>query len=225
MDIIGVIINIVGIILAFVFFKIGDRKKKLNYIMKSQPLITKNISEIDGLTISLYGEPIDNLMTTTVRIQSTGKEIIEMKDFAMSEPLCVNTDGKFFMSADQSKLLTYNSNESNRVTFTVNDSSIQIFFDYFSHNDEIDLTFFHTGKLSVSGKLKNGKLCLVDSLKKKLSISNLCSLIVFILTLLYAVIVTFYKMGSAFIASEFIRLILYLCIGLTLIDYYFSRKE
>lgn len=51
--------------------------------------------------------------------------------------------------------ITNNSNPLNLAKPIIIDSStIAIEYDYFSHNDIITFTFFHTGNLNVTGKIK-----------------------------------------------------------------------
>lgn len=226
MDLSGAFWGIAGILATVFFYKIGEKTKKLNYTVSSQPLITKNISQIEGLNITLYDEPIDSLTSTTIKIQSVGKDNIEMTDFAKAEPLSIKVDGKFILNNDKDSILTYNSNDSNTIDFDVIDNTcIQLTYDFFSYYDEIHLTLLHTGNISVGGKLKKGKIRQVDLIKKKGYISDIISIFGYVIGLLVVILICFVEKGIGFFASLGLILFFNIILGVTLIDYFYNKKK
>lgn len=155
----GIIGLIGGIIVSFIFYRLSQKKKELTYTKFSQVLITNNISEINGLTITFSNKQIKNLITTTIKFESTGKDIIEMNDFALSDPLTIRTNGEFLLQDNIISILSNNSNPNNSVVPVLkNNSEIKLQFDYLSPNDIMFFTILHTEQIFVDGTMKTGHL-------------------------------------------------------------------
>ena len=102
-----------GFLCSFIFYKLSDKTKRLTYSINSQTLITNNLSEIEGVSITFGNHPIDNLVTTTITLKSVGKDAIEMKDFGRAKPLCFKTTGKFLLQDNIDSTITKNSRPDN----------------------------------------------------------------------------------------------------------------
>lgn len=155
----GMIGLIGGIIVSFIFYKKGNKKKQIIYIKNSQILISNTLSNIDGLSITYQESPIKNLISTTINIKSIGKGIVDFKDFGKATPFCIKTTEQFFIPKDINEIIVKNSNPNNLFELIIiNDKTININFDYFSYKDEISLSILHTGTIDVEGKIKDGDL-------------------------------------------------------------------
>ena len=163
----GLIGLIGGFTTSLLFYKLSNKTKKIIYSINSKILITDNLSNIDGLNILYFDSPIKNLSTTTVSFKSIGKDIIEMNDFAKLSPLYIKTSGEFLLKNNIESTITNNTNPLNSAKpIVIDPSTIAIEYDYFSQNDFISFTFFHTGELKVTGKIKKG-LLINDTLNTK----------------------------------------------------------
>lgn len=212
--------GIIGILVTIFFYKLDQRTKKLIYTKNSQSLITDTISKIDGLNITYFKKPIKNLTSTTIKIKSTGKDIIEMSDFAQLSPLSLKTDGKF---VSQSVEIS-NSNPLNPIEFNcINDSTIQLKYDYFKRNDLITITLFHTGNLTVTGELKKGKIVSSDSINKKKNIFNIIDLIGISLGIIFIFLISLPENGDKLLAYPIVNLIYSMILGMLLINYFTNR--
>lgn len=216
----GIIGLIGGFTTSLIFYKIGLKSKKLVYSIKSQVLITDNLSKIDGLKVLFFDKPITNLSTTTISIKSIGKDIVEMTDFAKSSPLYINTDGEFLLKDNIESTLTNNSNPLNMAKpIIISPSEIAVEYDYFSKNDTITFTVLHTGNLNVTGKIKNG-LLIKDDLDSKRNF--IISIISYVLLVVCSALVIFMYFVATDINSTIVRIInfgLNLLIGILIIGY------
>lgn len=222
----GIIGLIGGIIVSFIFYILSQKKKKLTFAKFSQVLITDNISEIDGLAITFSNKQIKNLISTTIKFESTGKDIIEMKDFATSSPLTIKTTGEFLLQDDITSILTNNSNPNNSlIPIKINNSEIKLQFDYISPNDTIFFTILHTEQLSVEGILKTGSL--IDNtveIKKGFSNGFKIRLVISIILSILFVSINWGIKAIIFLLVEFIcRTIIHLVI-FTLISIYIKSR-
>ena len=141
---------------------LGKKRKKISYYITTTPLVSCNATQIKDLSIQYKEKPIQNLYTSTITIQNIGNCIIETSDFALSNPLSLITDEEFLINKDP-HTPTFTKNDSNHVSLhmemtngTCKKSLIQ--FDYIAKKECIYCNVFHTGKIHVSGHLKDGKI-------------------------------------------------------------------
>lgn len=216
----GIIGLIGGFTSSFFFYKLSNKTKKIVYSINSKVLITDNLSSINGLNISYFGKPIKDLSTTTVSFKSTGKDIIEMNDFAKLSPLYIKTNGEFLLKNSIESTITNNSNPLNSAKPIVIDSStIAIEYDYFSQNDFISFTFFHTGELEVTGKMKKGIL-INDTLNTKRNfIMEIATYIILTILIIAVTLIYFLFNGISSTITNIINCGINLIIGLIIINY------
>lgn len=220
------IIGLVGSFLfSFLFYKLSKSGKKITYSVKSQPLITKNIGNIHNLSITYKNNPISELLSTTLSVKITGKDIIEKKDFASVAPLCIKTDGEFLLQDDINSILTYNSNPANSlVPVFIDKSTISLSYDYFKYNSVFTFTILHTGNLTISGELKKGNIICSNSINRK-SLLDILSIITMLLGVTFIVLIFFVGTSITALASLFINCMLNIGIGIVLIDYYIKTTK
>lgn len=217
----GIIGLIGGFIVSFIFYKIGNKNKKIVYNVKSQILITDNLSEIKDLNITYQDKPIKNLTTSTITIKSIGRDTVEMSDFGKATPLCVSTTGEFLLQDSINLTITENTNPNNLMKLVSDgDANILLSFDYLSRGDTIVFVLLHTGNLKVNGKLKAGTL-LDNNIVKK--INNVMEALIYIVYgLLAALVVTLYILSSnpQAIFGNIVSFLINLVLGIVLINYF-----
>lgn len=208
-------------IISFIFHKIAINNKKILYTLSSKKLITNNLSEIDGLDITYQKSPIKDLTTTTINIKSIGKDNIEMKDFAKSSPLCIETSGQFLFKDNIESSLTYNSNPVNSINLNIKEdfSIVQLEYDYFKKDDLITFTFLHTGDLSITGELKKGKISQSNTTNKK-SIGDIINIICITFSIFWIVAFGLVISGFEFYIIQCLNLLFNICLGIILMEFY-----
>lgn len=154
----GVILGILGIVFAFIFYFKGKKKKKLVYTSESTVLVSEKLSNYEDLKILYNNKEIKSLCSTTIKIKNMGNDIIEPHDLIPSMPITINTSDKFLFQ-DVSKYEFTSSNSKNRILLNkMNDSQISVNFDFINPKDEITITLLHTGDISIDGDLKQGEV-------------------------------------------------------------------
>lgn len=117
-------------------------------------------------------------------LKNNSNSTIELNDFAPSVPLSLMTNGEFLASSDTGvKLFSENTDNNVYPFFEIDEKNIckkvVIHFDYISKKETISCTVFHTGTLSICGKLKEGKLKNRDSsYRQRLIIASIISAII-----------------------------------------------
>lgn len=153
------IIAIVSLILAIYYGKKSNKKKKLQYSITSNPLITDSMSNIDGLYVSIDGIQIENLSSTTIFFSNIGNDNIDFSDFSTEKPLVIKVkDGIFtnLKSIDSYVHHRHLKNKNNVNCSELNNNQVIINFEYLNPKDNFYTTFLHTGTIEVQGILKKG---------------------------------------------------------------------
>lgn len=154
----GIISIISGILVSFFFYYIGKNKSSIVYTIKTQDLVLSEASDLEGLCVYYKNKPIKSLRVSTVNIGNTGNSLIVANDFSL--PLSIVTTGEFFLYLNNNIVapllfgnlhLQFDSTESNNL------KKILVKFDYIPKKASISYTIYHTGELSIIGKLKDGK--------------------------------------------------------------------
>jgi len=216
----GLIGLIGGFSTSYFFYKLSAKTKKMIYSIKSDILVTNNISKIDGLSISFHNNPITNLSSTTVTLKSIGKDIVEMKDFAKASPLYIQTNGEFLLTNNIESTITNNSNPLNQVNpVIITPSKIAIEYDYFSRNDTVIFTFFHTGILNVTGEIKNGTLISDEKNTKKTIILNTFLYVALSICIMFIFLVDLIDNGINHYFTNTINCGFNLLVGILLVEY------
>ena len=156
--IVGIILGVLGIVFAFVFYYKGKKKKKLVYNTESTVLVSEDLSSYENLRISYNGKEITSLTSTTIKIKNIGNDIIEPNDFVPSTPIIIKANGSFLLQ-DPTKYKIEQDNTKNRVSLEkLDDNTIKVIFDFLKPKDSFSITVLHTGEISVGGDLKQGNV-------------------------------------------------------------------
>ena len=122
------------------------------------------------------------------RIKITGKEVINMNDFANSSPFGIQFSTDYSPKPSSDTVIMKSSNPHNPLRAVFEDNSMFINFDYLSKGEELWIYILHRrGSSRVNGVLKSGQLSSIGSsfilyiTKLLIKIILIPSLILFIL--------------------------------------------
>lgn len=152
----GIILTIFFGILSYVFYRKGIKKKKLSITSNSTILVSKDLSNYNGLQISYNNEEIKTLTNTSITIRNIGNDVIEDNDITPSDPIIISTTNKFLSTNGEEYKVTSSNKKVSTSVQKIDDSKLQLSFDFLNPNNELSITLLHNGKISVNGDLKNG---------------------------------------------------------------------
>ena len=188
----GIIWFVGGILVTLIFHLLGRKTKILEYSFYTRKLITKEISEIDGLDVFFNGDKVPDVASTVLVLANEGSDIIELTDFAKNDPLVIQTNGIFLLSGSIDSFVT-KPNKTMAVSLElVDESTIKVNFEFVRRNKCIELSLLHTGSdISINGTLKKGKIKDSAKSRKWLSIVFFRRYLLIMLTLECAALAVF----------------------------------
>jgi hypothetical protein len=174
---ISLILALIGVLLAIIFYIKGKRKKSLQYCFKNDLLIENFNQRIEGLNIKYLDKSISKLMVTKIAFWNNGTETINVEDIPCNDKLSIVIDKDYeILNVSMICIL----NETNNINFDLleDGKKIIIDFEYIDKNDGFVMQIFHTandyknfdicgtikgfGKISKGKSLKNIKFGLFD---------------------------------------------------------------
>lgn len=154
----GIILTIFFGILSYVFYRKGIKKKKLLITSNSTVLVSEDLSNYNGLQISYNNEEVKTLTSTTITIRNIGNDVIESTDITPSDPIVILTSNKFLsINGEEYKVASSNKKVTTSLQ-KINDSKLQLSFDFLNPKNELSITLLHNGNIHVNGDLKNGNV-------------------------------------------------------------------
>ena len=153
---IGTIISLISLLAAVVFFFLGKRKTLLEYHISTTPLVTEKMAVILNGRMSIDGQPVKHLSSTTIALINSGNQSISSSDFAIQAPLCVTLTGYLYgydVSTGNQKLLPSLIQED--------DKTVRIEFEGLKPQKYFNVTLLHDGhdkSLEITGELKTGDM-------------------------------------------------------------------
>ena len=144
-NLVSLILGIVGVFLAFVFYFRGQRIRQPVFRTRTFHLVEEKLTKIQALKILYHDHPIENLSLTRVAIWNRGSEPIRSIDVADTDKLRITIES-------ESKLL---GAQIHSVISPTNCFSIEpdlergivnISFDFFQRNEGLVVDVYHTGK-------------------------------------------------------------------------------
>ena len=145
---------VVGIIVATVFFLLGKKKTLLQYAISTTPLVTEKMAAILNDRMSIDGQPVKSLLSTTITFFNAGNQRITSLDFSRQEPLRIILKGHLYghdVSLGNQKLLP-------KIEL-VNDKVLNISFENLKPRQFFRVTILHDETdetLEVLGELTTG---------------------------------------------------------------------
>ena len=157
LGIVSLIIAVLGVALAIIFYIKGKKVKLPCYTFRSNNLVKDLVSRIDPLEMRYSGKQIENLTVTKIAFLNAGRDTIDKRDIVSADPLTVHVKGGYKI-LEPIKL--YEINPSNQFsTITSEDRSyFTLQFDYVDKEEGVVIQFFHTGlsneDVEISGRIK-----------------------------------------------------------------------
>lgn len=146
---------VVGIIVATIFFLLGKKKTLLQYAISTTPLITEKMIGILNDRMSIDGQPVNSLSSTTISFINSGNQRIKSSDFSEQEPLRVILTGYLY---------GYDVSRGNQKLFPKvtpaddNDNVLKILFENLKPRQFFSVTVLHNKSLEVLGELTTGTM-------------------------------------------------------------------
>lgn len=154
----------VGFLVSAFFFFRGKSKKILKYKVDSISLITESMADIPEIRITLAGQPVQSITSSTIEFTNIGNQNISSDDFANLAPLRISVKNKFFSTSNGYQIIS----DSPSTALALHGDSqniISIEFDFLRPKQSFSITLLHEGNLSVDGELKTGKMVNAASIK------------------------------------------------------------
>lgn len=151
--IVGNIISFISLIVAVVLYLLGKKKTLLQYYQFTSPLITEEMAGRLNGRISIDGQPVKNLSSTTISFINSGNEKIQFSDFSVQEPLRIILEGHFYDCSDDP------GNQKLRPKVEhISEKILNVSFENLKPGQFFRIKILHDGTLDVSGELKTGTM-------------------------------------------------------------------
>jgi hypothetical protein len=151
----GLIIGLIGIILAIYFFVKSKKLKKKNYQLKSFNLIHESVSDLPDLEVKYKGNEVNNLTITKIAIWNSGNQTINSQDLVDLDPLRIY--GSEGIEVFDIEIIDVVESSNDYQLIRENDYW-KLVFDYVDPEQGCGIVIYHSGKESsdilISGKLK-----------------------------------------------------------------------
>lgn len=151
---------IASLSISYLFYKLSLKKKSITYDITTSCLISKEIVDINGLSVSYNSSALESLNQSTIKIKNSGNTIIDKNDIAPKTPISISTKGKFLYNMPTIQL----SNDDDNIVlkFEVDEvgtcSSAIIDFDFISKKQTIEFSVLHTKNIKLNGRIKDGDI-------------------------------------------------------------------
>ncbi|MFC1888958.1 hypothetical protein ACFL4G_04295 [Thermodesulfobacteriota bacterium] len=156
----SVVVGLIGVLLAVVFYIKGRRMKRARYSTVGRTLIETSTPTVDGLTLLYNDRALERVTVTKVAVWSAGTETLRQSDIASQAELAVQfKEGAEILSAS----VLYVSEVANKVWLKdkpvecVSGWEVPFGFEFLEPRQGAVLQFVHTGSWShgvtVAGKI------------------------------------------------------------------------
>ena len=136
---------LMGLLIAFIFYKLSNRKPIPSYQEHSLNIIKKNEIELsDNIKILYDNKEVENLTKTQIIFWNNGSDTLKIEDLVKDDPLLFEFSEN---SIIQSSKIIKHSRDINKVTITTSskDKNIAYFnFDFLDEKDGMIFEFIHT---------------------------------------------------------------------------------
>ena len=149
------ILAILGIAVAYIFYRKSKKEKLPVYYIKNTEIVKDELATINGLSITLYSQPIQALSLCRVAFWNNGHETIRGDDIADADPLRIE-----LLSTGQvlSSRISFIRRDANRPVISHKSNSLYLNFDFLDYSDGVIIDIYHSGKgdnaLRVAGVIK-----------------------------------------------------------------------
>lgn len=143
----GILVGLIGIGLAILFFAKSQRKGKPCYAILSSNLVRDFASRFEALEVRYRGEAISNFTSTNVAFWNDGKESIRKEDIPATDPLMVKISEEYQI-LDVYRLFPEKSPNQFEEQLSDDKQYVLIKFDYIDPDEGVVLKLLHTGTSS-----------------------------------------------------------------------------
>ena len=157
-SLIGVIITVIALIL-----QVKDKKRKaIYYMITSNIILEKKVSQIEGVEVRFKGEDVNNIVASSIKFWNGGNESLEESDFFPEKELCIIIpSGEKILSAS----ITGESEDTCKIEVHINEERpnvARVTFYYLEPKQGATIKVYHTNtdekETKFIGKIKTGKL-------------------------------------------------------------------
>lgn len=153
---------LVGVVVSAFFFIIGKKKTLLQYSKSSTLLVSENMTRILNNRMSIDGQPVKSLSSTTISFVNSGNQRIQSSDFSKQEPLRVILKGHMYgydvSRGNQQLLPQVRQFPTNPKAKPVKYIVLEILFENLKPRQFFSVTILHDGTLDVLGGLTTGTM-------------------------------------------------------------------
>jgi len=146
-NIVTLVVAVLSIVLATIFYIKSKKVKIPCYAIRSFNIIRDWASRIESLVLLYSNQKIENLTTTKIAIWNAGSDTIRDQDIASADPMkiCIKEGNKIL---DVKTI--YEKNPSNQFCCTIakDQSHVLLNFDYIDKNEGAVIQILHTGQSS-----------------------------------------------------------------------------
>lgn len=162
---VGLVVGIIGVIVAVYFHRRGQRLKKPCWTIKTNNLIQDYSSELSKLRVLYEKEEVEDISTSKIIFWNEGKETINSDDIPKAAPLKIEAKNNAILLETD---VLQSNNKANRFSVIPEDDkrSVQLSFDYLDHGNGAVIQVIHTGTTSDDLKL-TGDIKGVKTIEKK----------------------------------------------------------
>ena len=96
--------------------------------------------------------------SSSIIIANTGNDLIEIDDIIPSAPITFSTSNKFLTNNIDEYVVTSSNKKISASLKKINDSTLQLVFDFLRPKDNIKVTLLHDGIIDIEGELKIGMI-------------------------------------------------------------------
>ncbi len=154
LNILFLLLAVVGIILATIFYFKSLKEKKPVFSKQTFRLVNNTLSTINNIDIRYKNIQLRNLSLTKIAFWNAGKDPIISSDIASSDPLVIQTNKDTLIYDFE---ISHAKAVNNINVSRLNENSLNISFEFLNCNDGLVVTIYHNGKsssdLSISGTI------------------------------------------------------------------------
>jgi hypothetical protein len=224
------ILSLIGIVLAILFYFKSRRKKSIMYYFKSDLLIQDFIQKIKGLTIKFFEKNINELTVTKIVFWNNGTETINANDIPTNDKFSIIIANDYDI-LDVSIINIINITNDINFFISENGKEININFEYLDKSDGFILQILHTGTCSENfvingtiksfGKIFKGKY---NKYYKKFSIFDIIQdFFVFVTSITFSSYAIISKISTSITIIMIIFIVVFVPLFFTKLFFYYSR--
>jgi len=194
--------------ISYLIYFITKKRKYITYTIEPKILYVQEMEQNPGISITHFNTHVETLVSSYVILKNFGNTSIGEGDFLKGAPLAVRVSGEYFLPDNLISCIDKMTDPIIGAYLEVKGDDLIVHFDHFPAGKSINLNLFHTGALTIEGRLKSGNL--MEDYQFYRSNKALAKQILFYITLaIAAIIILLNKELLAITASIFILFVLY----------------